>query len=351
VGYAVASCVSSRLVPGNTGRCLDMDFQYLTFPDMRDNDPPQTLYHYTSLEALVSIVQTKRFRASNIRFLNDTTESLRLKQDVIAILRRWISHSPDREDFRATLKNVETTPQQSLFIASLSERGDLLSQWRAYCPTGLGVSIGFSSDSLTEQWVANPRGDKPFFLSASLKKVKYYTPADQAQLEETLKKMLELEIQLGSRTAVAKMLTNLPEELLTKWIEAVIRVEGEPGFPEPGPFSAVAAWLAVLSPLVKHDAFEEEGEWRKVTSKQYRTMPCQRFRIGRSTLIPFVEIMLDVKTADATCVPSEKYFIDEVIVGPTPTPDLTIEAVRALFSSEGHPEVAVHMSRVPFRSW
>jgi len=80
-------------------------------------------------------------------------------------------------------------------------------------------------------------------------------------------------------------------------------------------------------------------------------MPGQKFRPGKSTLIPFVEIMLDVKRLEAECVPRDEYFIDEVVIGPTPTPDLTFEALRSLFDSEGHPEVNIRQSRIPFKDW
>jgi hypothetical protein len=113
----------------------------------------------------------------------------------------------------------------------------------------------------------------------------------------------------------------------------------------------VAVWLSLISPLFKHAAFKDEAEWRKVISKDIRPMPGQQFRQGKSTLIPYVEIMLDSRREQATRVPQEAYFIDEVIVGPTPTPELTIEAVRALFASEGHPEVKVSTSTIPYRSW
>ena len=73
----------------------------------------------------------------------------------------------------------------------------------------------------------------------------------------------------------------------------------------------------------------------------------QKFRLGRSTLIPYIEIMLDVKLIGAECVQNEKYFINEVIVGPTPQPELTLEAVHALFQSG----VNVRLSDIPFRSW
>jgi hypothetical protein len=40
----------------------------------------------------------------------------------------------------------------------------------------------------------------------------------------------------------------------------------------------------------------------------------------------------------------ESYFIKEVIVGPTPHPELSIEAVRGLFESRNHPEVMVRLA-------
>jgi len=36
------------------------------------------------------------------------------------------------------------------FICSFSQKGDQLSQWRAYCPSGNGISIGFNSIVLTK---------------------------------------------------------------------------------------------------------------------------------------------------------------------------------------------------------
>ena len=70
-------------------------------------------------------------------------------------------------------------------------------------------------------------------------------------------------------------------------------------------------------------------------SKDYRPMPGQQFRQGKSTLIPFVEIILDVMRKGAERVTQQTSLIDEVVVGPTPTPGLIIQAVEALFVSGG----------------
>lgn len=142
------------------------------------------------------------------------------------------------------------------------------------------------------------------------------------------------------------------DPLMELTLKTIKEVEGKPfsGFSWP-PGSSLAAWALLLSPLVKDNAFEEECEWRKVVSKDNRPMPGQMFRQGKSTLIPFVEVMLDVKTLEAKCVQREEYFIDEVLIGPTPNPHLTEEALRSLFASEGHPEVKIRSSRVPFKDW
>jgi hypothetical protein len=340
-----------------------MQFHYLTHEDV-----PDTLYHYTSLEALVAIVQSKRLRASNIRFLNDTSEALRLKEDVIGILqKRFSSSEEDREIVNTLIHSIQSRPSQSLFVASLSENSDLLSQWRAYCPSGLGVSIGFSGDSLNEQFVANPRGDKPFFLSARLQKVRYYESSHLGELEATMEKLLEFERKAGTQSskypnfnvmnAVFPMFKGTVfqkgelDEILKLTIDKIREVEGDSDVKLCPVGSAMAGWVFLLSPFIKHSAFKEECEWRKVVSKDFRPMPGQKFRMGKSTLIPFVEIMLDVRREGAECVPREKYFINEVIVGPTPTPDLTLEALRSLFDSEGHPDVTVRSSRIPFKDW
>jgi hypothetical protein len=116
-------------------------------------------------------------------------------------------------------------------------------------------------------------------------------------------------------------------------------------------FKSIRAWLTMLSPFFKHDAFEAEAGWRKFVSKDSRPMPGQQFRQGNSALIPFVEPIPDVTIKSAECVPQAVGFTDEVVDGPTPAPELTAEALQALFAAEGHPKVIVRDSNIPFKSW
>jgi hypothetical protein len=116
-------------------------------------------------------------------------------------------------------------------------------------------------------------------------------------------------------------------------------------------FKSIRAWLTMLPPFFKHDAFGAEAEWRKVVSKDSRPMPGQQFRQRNTALISFVEPVPDVTTKSAERVPPAVYFNDEVVVGPTPAPELTAEALQALFAAQGHPKVIVRDSNIPFKSW
>lgn len=322
-----------------------MDFSFLSC-----EEPPKTLYHYTSLQALASIVQSTRVWASNIRFLNDHSESKWLREHVISILERKKSKSANQERFDKIIAAIRAWPRQSLFVACFTEKPDDLSQWRAYCPPGLGVSIGFSSDSLRQQWISNPKdAAKPFFLSAMLERARYYSTSDESALETAIDRLLNVNpTTINPKTAI-----NFTPEAFPLLMAAAAkqkRMKEEEAEHEML-IRTIPVWLSLVSPLFKHAAFKDEAEWRKVISKDIRPMPGQQFRQAKSTLIPYVEIMLDLRREQDKHVPQTTYFIDEVIVGPTPTPELTLEAVHALFASEGHPEVIVKPSAIPFRSW
>ena len=51
-----------------------------------ENEPKATLYHYTSLQGLMGIIESRKLRASDVRYMNDSTEltyALNLLQNAI----------------------------------------------------------------------------------------------------------------------------------------------------------------------------------------------------------------------------------------------------------------------------
>ncbi len=332
----------------------------MDFALLQSGEAPRTLYHYTSLEALVSIVQSKRLRASSIRFLNDSSESLWFKQHVLAILQKQTSVRAEHDKIAQIVAEMESWPPQSNFVASFTEHADDLSQWRAYCPPGLGVSIGFTTECLMEQWIANPKGGASFFLSTSLHKVQYYSEANESDLECAITKMLGGDLNAAADSLQEKIVKERdlmhafdfsPESALLIGNAIATNLAVDRADHERWTRALIPVWTSLISPFFKHHAFESEAEWRKVVSKDHRPMPGQQFRQGKSILIPYVDVELGLKREGAEHVPQTTYFVNEIVVGPTPTPELTVEAVRALFASEGHLEVIVKPSSIPFRSW
>ena len=225
---------------------------------------------------------------------------------------------------RNTTKNwalpCRTTRMAEVFVASFSEDGDSLSQWRAYSSGGVGFSIGFDAKSLIAAHVSDPTTGKPFSVISQLRKVEYLTSAGEASDE-----LLNEAKRLGNAMVWAS------------------RQKEEPDATEqPISSAATAALLAILAPIFKHHAFNEERQWRLVLAEVLDQMPSKQFRMGRSTLVPYVEVEPHLK---------EGYFVKEVIVGPTPHPELSIAALRAFFQSLNHPEVTLHASKVPYRHW
>lgn len=285
--------------------------------------PPAILYHYTSMAALLSIVKSGRIWATHYRFLNDRSEIITMWNAVEKRLGERIAREKSSElatALSAVAEAVKGRRSSHEFVASFSENGDDLTQWRAYCASEGGVSLGFSNQALESRWVANPTGGQSSWVGGSLMKVRYIDENNSAELDPAIEKALKLAAQL----------------------------DGKQGF-----FGAIhhediaRAALSLLAPSYKHESFRHECEWRLVVTKPHKAMPGQRFRPGKSTLIPYVEVDLNRNLKFEL---AEKYMLRKVIVGPTPNPDLAVEALLGLFAVNGQ-EVDVELSSIPFRNW
>jgi hypothetical protein len=105
--------------------------------------PPGCLYHYTGAAGLIGIVQSGKLWATDYRHLNDRKEykiGARLLQDELRA-------SKLSEAQRNAFERLVSKTQKGCFVLSFSERGDQLSQWRAYCPGGNGYALGFGQQN------------------------------------------------------------------------------------------------------------------------------------------------------------------------------------------------------------
>ena len=106
----------------------------------------------------------------------------------------------------------------------------------------------------------------------------------------------------------------------------------------------VALSIPSTASYYKHLSFTEEKEWRIIlgTSLSEEGGHTINFRQGKSTLIPYAEFVFRTEGLSS---------ISEVVVGPTPNPELSIDSIRRLLRTQGLDEVRVSQSHVPYRSW
>jgi hypothetical protein len=94
---------------------------------------------------------------------------------------------------------------------------------------------------------------------------------------------------------------------------------------------------------LKDSSFLEEEEWRLVSLASSFEEASPRFRPGRSMLVPYYEHVFPGQNGP---VP-----IEELIVGPTPHPELARRAAEGVLSANGLGSAKVRSSTVPYRTW
>lgn len=275
---------------------------------------PRRLYHYTSLDTLQKILATKSIFASNAVYLNDSRE---VAHAVNAIAKRIKILLKDNLDAELRMRQAHLADllsgenMNSAYVTSFSEKRDDLSQWRGYTPNGQGACIAFDSERLKAAVKSLGEKQHPIYSLATVGKVIYL----DGRSGQTFDKLIH---------------------------EACRRMDVAYG----GIARSINAdrLIYAAAPLYKHRAFRDEKEWRIVLSRSinFEQLPGEGFRIGASTLIPFVPISLGMEVD--RCIVG-------VTVGPTVKMKLSINALRRYFSSIGLENVHVAASKVPFRHW
>lgn len=296
------------------------------------NPAPSILYHYTSQQGLLAIIDSKTIWATNIYYLSDSSEyeyAAKLIQDVI---REYLITPPGSSPSLAAgiplptkitpemleqmlLESIRgvislLTTRYRIYVCSFSEEGDQLSQWRGYCPNGNGFSLGFAISPLLDQMVKYSFG-----LVQCV-----YDKNEQTKIVRKIidKSIIALKSSLGETDGI-KISATLTE------ITA----------------STVGKLFFALSRL-KHETFREEKEWRFVALyNDSQPLPIL-FREGKSMIIPYVGIQL----ADN----QESIKIDRIIIGPTSHQQLAQKATQLLMDSNKI-KCEVVLSKTPYRIW
>ena len=277
-------------------------------------DPPLILYHYTSQAGLLGIATTRMLWATNMAYLNDTSE-YEYGSNVIraAIKRRRTAESEKHDKFLAETESAFSAKAHDFCQASLTESGDLLSQWRGYTENGNGYCVGFDANAIR----ARAGVDGEWLLTRC-----EYRPSRQEEMAEAL---------------------------VDQWFQSWEKVNAAPqklGFWENlfGPSFEFAIAANVLALSFKDPSYSEEREWRVVINESGTEKV--RFRTGKSMITPYLEIDLRPSQPEQCEVAMKR-----VIVGPCPHPSLAADSVRMLLDTKDYKEVEVIPSVIPFRAW
>lgn len=250
-----------------------------------------SLYHYTDIAAVASIVKNRVLWLSNTAFQNDSQEMLEGYAFLKNRVETYQDHLEDTE-FRTSihyLKGVLDSVEYSkyshnTYTCSFSRAPDLLSQWRAYG----SFAIEFSRSALSEEYALY---DCVYESGRKLKK------ADEVLNDFFIARKVEgVDSSIRSLTALRSLITAM------------------------GTF--------------KSEHFEAEHEVRIIESQVDQVL----HRARDTYLIPYIQVGLKVEA------------IKSIHIGPVANQDLTEASIYSLLRSCGLRDVPILKSFIPYRS-
>ena len=202
---------------------------------------PATLYHYTSQNAFLQIVNSSELWLSNIRHLNDPMEAvfgLDLMQRLVAksksaaSIDEIISTYRQHAVFDSYLESIKPT-----YVMSFSSTPDRLADWVNYGDNGRGLSIAFARDKLVSLAITFMR-DRQFLLLLPI----YYFPTDRSHQDTANPGFIDSFAAYADRISAIIQSTSPPDLELLKPV--------------------VFESLTLVASLIKSDFHAEEAEWR-----------------------------------------------------------------------------------------
>jgi len=287
----------------------------------------QTIYHYTGVASALAIIETGHFWFAERAHLNDTLElqyGLRIGHEM----------------FDAALKSAgPTVPQGAAdhlmgeiklglaefgyWVASFSQEGDDLSQWRSYADEGTGVCLGFSVQELDMRQFASP-------IPATFNFLRFPVQYDEAELRKRLKPYIDLGIKLLRDV-------NLPS------MPSYSQRYGRALLYERDLLQAMMSGVYLHAMMHKHKAYQHEREYRLILNAyrlKIEPAPEHKVRARNGEIVSYLDLP----------IPNWKFSrtLTHINVGPAGAPKLGEQLITA-FKSFGLPVPRIERSTLPFR--
>jgi len=288
-----------------------------------DELPKEALFHYTDAGGLLGMIKSKSIWLSHINYQNDSKEFYHAVELINDLLKR------EYRGLDLWLSNADFNIEETVYTFSLSKKKDLLSQWRGYCPNG-GYSISFNKDQIeTMMQTYNLSVYKCLYdMDSKIELIKQeilgVTPEEYAssleQNDDNFDSMCKID---------ARWLARVPRQL-----------------------KLLKRQINKYAPIMKHESFSEEEEFRLVTDRTYSRLvggprdegldplpfPIE-FRERNNKIVPYVA---------AVMAEGNPILIDEIVIGPNPDPELSKSACELLLKGT---KAWISNSNIPYKNW
>lgn len=267
---------------------------------------PKVLYHYTTAQGLLGILESHRLWATNLHFMNDFSE-LKYAGNLMDSMLQAAIQEDALEERISHSSFSDIWDLFSAYAVCFCEEGDQLSQWRNYSEKGTGYALGFDARKLNE--ILQPR-QVEYVRENQIRAIK---PAIENYVEQ-IKGYLRLGSGEVGKDIEQKKLAEIAFDFYKK----------------------VFGYFFCF----KHSAFSEEREWRMISVTPINDhIKDLHFRETQGTVVPFIEIGL----------PSSESIILEIVQGPRVDPELGKKSLELLLEKCGYKDVTVKLSNVPIR--
>ena len=300
---------------------------------------PKVLYHYTCIDAFISIMQNRNFWISNIRYMNDSQEFINGKTIFKNVIQRRLQkESPKVTKFLLKLLNLcenDTSNgflkinSKDIFSLSFCTDGDILTQWQCY--GNEGISIGFYNDF------------------SSIDRITFM---DENQYNEEIKEIPPNEMKPHDELIffVRKVIYNDEEkkQIFNQIIDVGIKsIEKFNGTIEDLCIDEISDVLFYYFAIMKDEHFSHEQEIRFLhfTEKDDQKI---HFRKKGKIILPY----LKQKILNANCRPHDKFPVSDIVIAPGSCQEFVAESVKYFLAKSGYEYLVdkVRTSKITYRS-
>ena len=282
---------------------------YVDLWSPHESETPEHLYHYTSIEGVVGILQKRCFFATDVLASPDRSEirhGFQLAAEVLGSLPSHLLYTELLKSFEKSHGMLGLGTDSFLHAVCFCHRKDSLTQWRGYSSSG-GFAIEISCPELLRE---SESGTK-----FAIGRILYPHDRQRKILEETF-------------SYAASVF-----DRLVPYFESVPRSELQ---------SKLSAFLLEVGISLikstfhfKSEAFESEDEWRVFTLETRESLSGRlKFRSRPNAIMPYVEL------------PFEAPLVSRLVCSPGPWSSAIEYSIRRLADSLGN-HLTVEESKLP----